>query len=102
MDKLLCAFSGGLSLLLFALFYWIIDVKGHKKWALFFTVIGMNAITIYVVQAVFDFGIITDIFLHGFVGYLGIVKDIFYMICFIAVKWLFLFFLYKKKIFLKA
>ena len=95
-------FSGGLSLLLFALFYWIIDIKGHKKWALFFTVIGMNAITIYVVQAVFDFGIITDIFLHGFVGYLGIVKDIFYMICFIAVKWLFLFFLYKKKIFLKA
>lgn len=95
-------FSGGLSLLLFAFFYWIIDVKGHKRWAFFFTVIGMNAITIYVIQAIFDFGIITDIFLHGFVGYLGAFKDIFYMVCFIAVKWLFLYFLYKKKIFLKA
>jgi predicted acyltransferase len=95
-------FSGGLSLLLFVFFYWLIDVKGYKKWAFFFTVIGMNAITIYVIQAIFDFGIITDIFLHGFVGRLGIAKDIFYMVCFIAVKWLFLYFLYKKKIFLKA
>ena len=38
---------GGLSLLLFAIFYLIIDVWQYKKWALFFVVIGMNPITIY-------------------------------------------------------
>src|ERR1700759_2335940 len=39
---------GGISLLLMALFYYIIDVKGHQKWAFFFKVIGMNSILIYI------------------------------------------------------
>ncbi len=96
-------FSSGLSLLLFGLFYWIIDCRGHKKWAFFFIVIGMNAITIYVVQALFDFGIIVDIFLHGFIGRIeqpG--REILWTLCIIAIKWLFLYFLYRKKIFLKV
>ena len=93
--------SGGCSLLLLCLFYWLIDYKGYKKWAFPFIVIGVNAITIYVVQGLFDFGILVDIAIHGFVGYMGQAKDIFYMICFITLKWFFLYFLYKRKIFLK-
>ena len=30
-----------------ALFYYIIDVLGYKKWAFFFKVVGMNSILIY-------------------------------------------------------
>lgn len=93
--------SGGCSLLLLCLFYWIIDYKGYKKWAFPFIVIGMNAITIYIIQGLFDFGIIVNIVIHGFVGYMGQVKDIFFLICFILLKWFFLYFLYKRKIFLK-
>ena len=52
-------FAGGWSLLLLALFYWVIDVKGYRRWAFFFVVIGMNAITIYVLQQVVDFGAIS-------------------------------------------
>jgi len=95
-------FAGGLSLLLFGLFYWLIDYKGYKKWAFPFIVIGMNAITIYVVQALFDFGILVDILIHGFVGRMGNFGEAFFWICMVAIKWLFLYFLYKKKIFLKV
>ena len=95
-------FSGGLSLLLFALFYWIIDVKGHKKWAFFFVVIGMNAIVVYVVTAIVDFGIFVGILTDGFAKYMGIFRVPFLLICLLGIKWLFLYFLYKKKIFLKA
>ncbi|MCL4385937.1 MAG: DUF5009 domain-containing protein [Actinobacteria bacterium] len=94
--------TAGCSLLLLCLFYWLIDYKGYKKWAFPFIVIGMNAITIYIVQGLFDFGIIVNIVVHGFIGYMGPFKDIFFLICLILLKWLFLYFLYKKKIFLKV
>lgn len=95
-------FAGGWSLLLLGLFYFLIDYKGYKKCAFPFIVIGMNAITIYFISMIFDFGIIVNIFVHGFINYLGDGRDAFYIFCVIAIKWLFLFFLYKKKIFLKV
>ncbi|MCL5071010.1 MAG: DUF5009 domain-containing protein [Actinobacteria bacterium] len=94
--------SSGCSLLLMGLFYWLIDYRGYKRWAFPFVVIGMNAITIYIVQGLFDFGIIVNIAIHGFVGYLGPAQDIFSLICLVTLKWFFLYFLYKKKIFLKV
>ena len=36
---------GGISMLLFALFYYLIDVRHCHRWTLFFRVIGMNSIT---------------------------------------------------------
>jgi len=95
-------YAGGWSLLLLALFYWTIDVMGWKKWAFPFVVIGLNPITIYIVQGIFDFGIIVNIFVHGFVNQLGPWRPVFFPACVLAVKWLFLYFLYKQKIFLKA
>jgi predicted acyltransferase len=95
-------FAGGFSLLLLGLFYWLIDYKGYKRWAFPFVVIGMNSITIYFVAYIFDFGIIVNIFVHGFINYMGAAKDAFFYFCLIAVRWLFLYFLYKKKIFFKV
>lgn len=95
-------YAGGWSLLLLCFFFWIIDVKGWKKWAFPFVIIGMNPITIYVAQTLFDFRVIVDIFVHGFVHKLGDIQPLFYSLCLLTVKWLFLYFLYKKKIFLKA
>jgi len=95
-------YSGGWSLLLLALFYWIIDVRGWRKWAFPFVVIGLNPITIYVVQGLFDFGLIASIFVHGFIKHLGAFQPAFWALCVLTVKWLFLYFLYKQKIFLRA
>ncbi|MBN2411352.1 DUF5009 domain-containing protein [candidate division KSB1 bacterium] len=95
-------YTAGWSLLLLSLFYWIIDMKGYHKWAFPFVVIGLNPITIYVAQSLFDFSIISDIFIHGFVFRLGIFSAAFGLLCAFLVKWYFLYFLYKQKIFLKA
>jgi predicted acyltransferase len=94
-------FAGGWSLLLLALFYWIIDMRGFKRWAFFFTVIGVNPITIYIVNRFFDFRDIGNIFIHGFVDYLGGWKPFVTEVAGVTVAWLFLYFLYRRKIFLK-
>ncbi len=95
-------YSGGLSILLLVFFYWIIDIKGYKKWTFFFVVIGMNAITIWVGQRLISFEYTANALLRGFSKYLGILQPAFIAATVLALKWLFLFFMYKKKIFLKA
>jgi predicted acyltransferase len=92
----------GISAILLALFYWLIDVRGHKKWAFPFMVVGMNSITIYFVQRFFDFAIVVNIFVHGFRDSLGSFQAVFMALCVLTVKWLFLYYLYKKNIFLKV
>jgi len=96
-------YANGWSMLLFALFYWIIDVRGYRKWAFPFTVVGLNAITIYVVQARFDFVHIANMFIDGIVTHAGAYYGkLFLGASVLLVEWLFLYFLYRQKIFLKA
>ena len=95
-------YAAGWSLLLLALFYWIIDVRGYKRWAFFFIVIGLNPITIYVVQSQFKFDTIASIFVRGFIDLLGPIKPVFWEASVLLVGWLFLWFLYRQKIFLKV
>jgi predicted acyltransferase len=40
-------FMAGWALVCLATFYWLIDVKGHTKWATPFVIYGLNAIAIY-------------------------------------------------------
>jgi predicted acyltransferase len=94
--------AGGWSLLLLALFYWIIDIRGWRRWAFFFTVIGLNSITIYVLRSQFDFGTVANIFLQGFVNHIGCYRPLVWDTSVLAVEWLFLWFLYRQKIFLKV
>ncbi len=42
-------FTGGISSLLLALFYYVIDIKNHRDWCRPFVWIGMNSITIYLI-----------------------------------------------------
>ncbi len=39
--------SGGWCLLALVFSYWLIDVKGMKRWTLFFNIVGMNSLFIY-------------------------------------------------------
>lgn len=94
---------GAYSLGMFALFYWLIDVMGWKKWARFFEVVGVNSITIYMAQRIVDFGRINRFFLGGIAGKLpelwgSVVLNFGY----VAICWLFLWFLYRHKVFLKV
>jgi predicted acyltransferase len=94
--------TAGMSAMLLGAFYWIIDVKGCRRWAFPFVVVGLNAITIYLAPLLIDFNQIVDFFVHGFTGHLGAFKVVFIAICILAAKWPFLYFLYKKRIFLKV
>lgn len=91
----------GISAILMGLFYWLIDVKGYQKWAFPFVVVGLNSITIYLASGLFDFGPIVQVFVGGILGYLGAFSPVFWALCLLMAKWLLLYFLYKKKIFLK-
>ncbi len=95
-------FAGGWSLILFAGFFWIVDVRGRSAWVFPFVVIGLNPITIYVAQGLFDFGMFAEPFVVGFIDRLGDVRPLFLSACNLSAKWLFLYFLYRQKIFLKA
>lgn len=97
-------YAGGWSLILLGVFYLITDVWKKRKWAFFFVVIGMNSITIYVLQnRIIRFDIIRDFFLKGVTGLMpGSIQPFVSAIGYIACVWLFLYFLYRKKIFLKV
>ena len=95
-------FACGWSLLLLALFYWVIDVKGFKKWAFFFVVIGMNAITIYFLQGVINFGAIAEIFFLGISNNAGFLQPIILPVGIILIKLGLLWFLYRRRLFFKV
>lgn len=91
------------SLLLFALFYYIIDVRGWQKWSLPLRVIGLNSITIYMAQAIFDFNGLTRYFFGGVARICGDDwRQVIMTGGYLLISWLFLWFLYRKKIFLKV
>jgi predicted acyltransferase len=41
-------FTGGLALQFLAVCYWVIDIKGYRRWAKPFEIFGVNAIALYV------------------------------------------------------
>ncbi len=94
-------YSGGWSFLLLALFYLVIDVWGLRRWAFGFVVIGMNAIAVYVATRLFDFRLIGDIFVAGLAKWLGGWDDFVRQVAAFAVIWLILFWMYRKKSFVK-
>ena len=96
-------YAGGWSLLLLSIFYWIIDVKGCTKWAFFFIVIGMNPLFIYFLQqGAVDFTGIAHYFTSGLINLAGQYGIIILAIATLAVKWLILYVMLKKKIFFKV
>jgi predicted acyltransferase len=94
--------AGGWCLLLTALFYWVIDVRGWSRWAFFFVVIGTNAILVYFGQEVVDFDGIAKFFLLGVHQHAGLIAPLVIPIGALAAKWLSLRFLYRHKIFFKV
>lgn len=97
----LVLFAGGLSFLLLSLFYLVIDVWGYKKWSFPFVVIGMNAIAVYVATHLFDFLKIGNVFVGGLAKWLGPWNELVQASAALAVVWLILYWMYRKKTFIK-
>jgi predicted acyltransferase len=94
--------GGGISFLLVALFYLIIDVWGRAKWSFFFRVIGMNSIFVYLFYRFVNIREISGqlfgwlgILLEGETGKLTIAFGS------VLLVWLLLYYMYKKNIFIR-
>jgi predicted acyltransferase len=49
-------FTSGLASLLFVLIYYLVDVRGWRRWTWFFQVMGMNALLAYFMQVIMRLG----------------------------------------------
>ena len=99
--------SLGWCLLGLAACYWWIDVKNHRQNMKFFTIVGMNAIFIYLF-----FEIVGNRWFNGYIGQItnGLMdfvsvpempKLIITSLCIFMLEWLLCYFLYRKRIFFK-
>ena len=94
---------GSYSVIMFALFYYVVDVLNYRKWTLFFRVIGMNSITIYLAQCFIDFQYTANGLFSGVVHlFPASAQPLMSAASYIAVCWIFLYILYRQKIFLKV
>jgi predicted acyltransferase len=92
----------GISTLLLASLYLICDVWGHSKWAFFFVVFGANSIAIYMMAHMFDFRLIGNIFVGGLSSlFSSNVKDFIQAAGAMIVMWLIMYWMYRKKTFIK-
>ena len=98
-------FSGGCCFLLLAIFYWIIDIKNKRKWAFFLMVIGMNSIAAYVIADGFGAFIQKTLYIHLGQNYDQLFGDAYSTLVkgaiVLTIEWLILYWMYKKKLFIK-
>ncbi|MEM8968785.1 MAG: DUF5009 domain-containing protein [Bacteroidota bacterium] len=95
--------TGGMAFLLLGLFFWIIDVLDFQRWAFFFQVIGLNSLTIYLAYRFIDFHYTSQLLFGGLYApaseaWQGVSQSLGAL----ALVWLFLYFLYRNKLFLKV
>lgn len=94
---------GGYSVAMLAVFHWLVDLKGFRRWTFFFKVIGMNSITIYLWQKFVPMESVTKEFFGGVASLVSpTAGEMVLAVGYIALCWLFLYFLYRKHIFLKV
>jgi predicted acyltransferase len=98
-------FSGGVCFLLLALFCWIIEQRGHRRWAFPLVVIGLNSIAAYLIAHLLEPFIVSSFRIH-----LG--QDVFALFgggweplvrgaVVLAMYWLVLYWMYRRRLFLK-
>ena len=104
-------FCAGWSVALLGVFYGIIDVLGWRRWSYFFVVIGANSIFIYLATVMIDFSHTAQFLLGGLIGptrdatvepAVIAMRSAQFSVGVIALEWLLLWVMYKKRIFLRV
>ncbi len=98
-------FSGGCGFWFMAVFYYVMDVKHHQRWAFPFIVIGTNSIAMYLMFRMTDEFIGDSLEQHLGPETFHVLGEEYQPIvlgaCILAVIWLILFWAFRRKIFLK-
>jgi len=98
-------FSGGLCFLFLAAFCWIIEVKQRRRWAFPLLVIGMNSIAAYCIAHFLEDFINSSFRINlgpNFFAFLGTgLEPLLHGAAVLLCYWLVLFWMYRRKLFLK-
>ena len=98
-------FSGGVCFFFLAAFSWVIDVKGYRRWAFPLVVVGMNSIAAYVIAHLWEDFIISSLHIHLgdqiFRIFGNGLQPLMLGIAVMIIYWLTLYWMYRKKIFLR-
>lgn len=98
-------FSGGICFLFLVAFSWIIDVKGYRKWAFPLVVVGMNSIAAYMIAHLFEDFVYSSFRIHlgekPFQIFGTGVEPLVLGAAVLFTYWLMLFWMYRRKLFLK-
>ncbi|GAA4396432.1 DUF5009 domain-containing protein [Nibrella viscosa] len=99
-------FSGGWCFLLLAAFYYLIDVRTWRGWAFPLVVIGMNSIAIYVLSHLIDGFIIDTLKIHLGQQVFSVLGDSYKTLlsgtAVLLIFWLMLYWMYKRKLFIRV
>jgi predicted acyltransferase len=97
------ALTAGMAFLFLTLFYVVIDLWRFSRWAFFFKVIGMNSLTIYLGYHFIDFNKSSQLLFEGMYQHLPQPwHEVLNALGAFGLVWLFLYFLYRNRIFLKV
>jgi predicted acyltransferase len=94
--------SAGGACLMFLAFFWVIDIRGYRQWPFFFVVIGANAVFIYMFASLIPLNHWVEIFTRAMNTHLAQLEALTRAILVVGVEWLILFWMYRRKIFIKA
>jgi predicted acyltransferase len=100
-DSSFVLIAGGISCLLMAAFYLVIDVLGYRKWTFPLSVIGMNALAVYMATELFDFRKIGNIFVGHLLSRVGRWDDVVAESAAFVIIWLILYWMYRTRSFVK-
>ena len=89
--------SAGVACLQFALFFWLIDIKKWSGWTMPLVVIGTNALAAYMLPTLVPISRHVGVF----TSQAGTLAPVLRAAAVLAVQWLILFWLYRRKIFLR-
>jgi predicted acyltransferase len=79
----------------------VIDVLRYRRWAFPFTVIGMNALAIYMATNLFDFRILGNIFVGHLLPRIGRWDAVLGEAAALTIIWLILYWMYRTRSFVK-
>lgn len=94
--------AGGISFLLIAFFYLVIDHWKFRKWAFYFRIIGMNSIFVYLFVRIVDIESVSGFFTGWLAQMLGgQAGQLVVVLAALGIIWGVLYFFYKKEVFLR-
>jgi len=94
--------AGGICVWVFTAFHLAIDFRPQSKWSFPLEVIGMNALTIYLVEKIVPLPAISGFFFGGIARLSGAWGDAVLLVGILLIEWLLLWFLWKKRVFLRV